>query len=91
MCFVSGDRADDAENTFHFYYNSRQMLEKMGSFIKKNPVPGIIRYIALVPEQKISKNPLKHTWLRFMNGCFVFSNHTSNTIIDRKQKMFDLT
>jgi hypothetical protein len=37
---------------FHLYYSSREMLEKMRSFIKKNPVPGIIRHIALVPEQK---------------------------------------
>ena len=37
---------------FHLYYNSREMLEKMQAFIKKNPVPGIIRHIALVPEQK---------------------------------------
>jgi len=37
---------------FHLYYSSREMLEKMRSFIKKNPAPGIIRHIALVPEQK---------------------------------------
>jgi len=37
---------------FHLYYNSREMLEKMQAFIKKNPAPGIIRHIALVPEQK---------------------------------------
>ena len=37
---------------FHLYYSSREMLENMRSFIKKNPVPGIIRHIALVPEQK---------------------------------------
>jgi hypothetical protein len=37
---------------FHLYYSSREMLEKMRSFIKKNPTPGIIRHIALVPEQK---------------------------------------
>jgi hypothetical protein len=28
------------------------MLEKMRAFIKNNPDPGIIRHIALVPEQK---------------------------------------
>jgi hypothetical protein len=37
---------------FHLYYRSREMLENMRSFMKKNPVPGIIRHIALVPEQK---------------------------------------
>jgi hypothetical protein len=37
---------------FHLYYSSREMLEKMRAFIKKNPAPGIIRHIALVPEQK---------------------------------------
>jgi hypothetical protein len=37
---------------FHLYTSSREMLEKMRSFIKKNPDPGIIRHIALVPEQK---------------------------------------
>jgi len=37
---------------FHLYYSNREMLEKMRSFIKKNPTPGIIRHIALVPEQK---------------------------------------
>jgi hypothetical protein len=37
---------------FHLYYSSREMLEKMQAFIKKNPAPGIIRHIALVPEQK---------------------------------------
>ena len=37
---------------FHLYYSSREMLENMRSFMKKNPVPGIIRHIALVPEQK---------------------------------------
>lgn len=37
---------------FHLYYSSREMLEKMRTFIKKNPDPGIIRHIALVPEQK---------------------------------------
>ncbi len=37
---------------FHLYYNSREMLEKIQAFIKKNPAPGTIRHIALVPEQK---------------------------------------
>ncbi len=37
---------------FHLYYHSQKMLEKMRAFIKKNPDPGIIRHIALVPEQK---------------------------------------
>ena len=37
---------------FHLYYSSGEMLEKMRAFIKKNPAPGIIRHIALVPEQK---------------------------------------
>jgi hypothetical protein len=37
---------------FHLYYNSREMLEKMRAFIQKNPAPGIIRHIALVPGQK---------------------------------------
>jgi len=37
---------------FHLYYSSREMLEKMKAFIKKNPAPGIIRHIALVPGQK---------------------------------------
>ena len=37
---------------FHLYYTSREMVEKMRAFIKKNPDPGIIRHIALVPEQK---------------------------------------
>jgi len=37
---------------FHLYYSSREMLEKIRAFIKKNPNPGIIRHIALVPEQK---------------------------------------
>jgi len=37
---------------FHLYYSSREMLEKMRSFIKKHPAPGIIRHIALNPEQK---------------------------------------
>ena len=37
---------------FHLYYSSQEMLEKMRAFIKKNPAPGIIRHIALVPGQK---------------------------------------
>ena len=37
---------------FHLYYTSREMVEKMRAFIKKNPDPGVIRHIALVPEQK---------------------------------------
>jgi len=37
---------------FHLFYSSREMLEKMQAFIKKNPAPGIIRHIALVPGQK---------------------------------------
>jgi len=37
---------------FHLYYSSPEMLEKMRAFIKKNPAPGIIRHIALVPGQK---------------------------------------
>jgi hypothetical protein len=37
---------------FLLYYTSGEMLEKMRAFIKKNPDPGIIRHIALVPEQK---------------------------------------
>jgi len=37
---------------FHLYYGSREMHEKMRSFIEKNPDPGIVRHIALVPEQK---------------------------------------
>jgi len=37
---------------FHLYYHSLEMREKMRSFVKINPAPGIIRHIALVPEQK---------------------------------------
>jgi hypothetical protein len=37
---------------FHLYYKSQEMREKMRAFIKNNPNPGIIRHIALVPEQK---------------------------------------
>ncbi len=37
---------------FYLYYSSPEMLEKMRAFIKKNPAPGIIRHIALVPGQK---------------------------------------
>jgi hypothetical protein len=37
---------------FHLYYRSQKMREKLLSFMKTNPAPGIIRHIALVPEQK---------------------------------------
>jgi len=37
---------------FHLYYGSLEMRDKMRSFIQKNPDPGIVRHIALVPEQK---------------------------------------
>jgi hypothetical protein len=37
---------------FHLYYHSSEMREKMRSFMRTNPAPGIIRHIALVPEQK---------------------------------------
>jgi hypothetical protein len=37
---------------FHLYYHGPEMREKMRSFIRNNPSPGIIRHIALVPEQK---------------------------------------
>jgi hypothetical protein len=37
---------------FHLYYHSLEMREKMRSFMRTNPSPGIIRHIALVPEQK---------------------------------------
>jgi hypothetical protein len=37
---------------FHLYYHGLEMREKMRSFIRKNPAPGIIRHIALVPAQK---------------------------------------
>ena len=37
---------------FHLYYHSQKMREKLLSFIKTNPAPGIVRHIALVPEQK---------------------------------------
>jgi hypothetical protein len=37
---------------FHLYYHSSEMREKMRSFMRTNPVPGVIRHIALVPEQK---------------------------------------
>jgi hypothetical protein len=37
---------------FHLYYHSQKMRDKLLSFMKTNPAPGIIRHIALVPEQK---------------------------------------
>jgi hypothetical protein len=37
---------------FHLYYHSPEMREKMRSFMETNPTPGVIRHIALVPEQK---------------------------------------
>jgi hypothetical protein len=37
---------------FHLYYHSQKMREKMRSFMETNPAPGVIRHIALVPEQK---------------------------------------
>jgi hypothetical protein len=37
---------------FHLYYHSSEMREKMRSFMRANPAPGVIRHIALVPEQK---------------------------------------
>jgi hypothetical protein len=37
---------------FHLYYHSPEMREKLLSFMSANPSPGIIRHIALVPEQK---------------------------------------
>jgi hypothetical protein len=37
---------------FHLYYHSSEMREKMRSFMETNPSPGVIRHIALVPEQK---------------------------------------
>ena len=40
------------DHDFHLYYHSQKMREKLLSFMKTNPAPGIIRHIALVPEQK---------------------------------------
>jgi hypothetical protein len=37
---------------FHLYYHSQKMRDKLRSFMKTNPAPGVIRHIALVPEQK---------------------------------------
>ena len=37
---------------FHLYHSSQKMREELLTIIKKNPDPGIIRHIALVPDQK---------------------------------------
>jgi hypothetical protein len=37
---------------FHLYYASPETRDQMRRFIQKNPAPGIVRHIALVPEQK---------------------------------------
>ncbi|MBW2674721.1 MAG: hypothetical protein JRD89_15140, partial [Deltaproteobacteria bacterium] len=38
--------------TFHLYYETMKMHTRLMDFIDRNPDPGTIRHIAIVPDQK---------------------------------------
>ncbi|MBW2651193.1 MAG: hypothetical protein JRC66_09375, partial [Deltaproteobacteria bacterium] len=39
-------------HTFHLYYESMETHTRLMDFINRNPEPGILRHIAVIPDQK---------------------------------------